>query len=133
MALEKFEGGPYGATIWFVYRGPGEEIWVGLGLRHDPYDYWDIPEVNWLGGYVTVPKSVTETQYSIDLNGIFPGGIPGGILLDTWKILAPSYPLLHLGNQGVFDGYVLSKDRDDEVYTTPPSVFDVSRPDSSYW
>ena len=133
MAIQKFEGETFGATIKFVYRGPGEEIWVGLGLRHDPYDYFNIPEANWIGGYVTVPKCINETEHSLALEGVFPAGIPGSELVDTWKILAPSIPLLHLGDQGVFDQYVLSKDRDDEVYVTPPSVWDISRPESSYW
>ena len=129
----KFVGQRYGATIRFTYRGPAQDLWVGFGIRYDPYDYYSIPEDHWIGGYFPVPRSEMLTTIEVDLEGIFPPGVLEETDLDTFKVVGPTTPMPAIGDQFGFDACLYGKDRDDAVYRVPSSVWDISQPDSTYW
>lgn len=134
MAIVKYPGQEWGGTVRLTYKGPGNIVRIYIALRTDPYDYWNAPlHWYWGGGEVVLKTAITETVYEFPTVGIFPDDIPQGILIDVFKMIAwqPIDP--YIGNKAAFGANLAAVDRDDEVYTMPPSVFDISRPESTWF
>ena len=122
MAIDKYPGEKWGATVRFTYKGPGRTgAWVGVGLRTDPYDYWSIPSYWWAATLTDIPACSTDTTLETKVGDVFPDDVPFGKLVDTFKVIAKKDPMSALGNKEAFSSLILARDSDAEVYTVAPA------------
>lgn len=138
MAIPKIPGEAYGATIRLTYRGPGDNFWVGFGLRSGSNDYYQIPASCWIGKPITIPLCLEESTIEVSVSGVWPAysaQLPSEVSIDTFKVIlktTPNWSAL-VNNKAAFDGFCLAKDRDDEVYHQEAETFDISTPESTYF
>lgn len=133
MAIVKYPGEEWGGTVRFTYKGPGNIVQVYAGLRINPYRYWDIPLDWWIGKTgVICPTTIVDTIVEVPVSGFFPE-LEENQLVDVFKIIAWEPIDAFIGNQANFDRNLASIDPDAEVYVTPLSVFDIGRPESTWF
>lgn len=120
MAIKKYPGEKWGGVIRLTYKGPGNVVWIGAGLRVNPYDYWNIPSYWWAATTATLPACSKETTIEVRVEDIFPVDIPAHQGIDIWKVIAWEDIIPKLGNRNAVDALIIDRDDDDEVYLLGP-------------
>jgi len=110
--IEKMPGDGFGTPLSFEHRGPGGQVWVGLGLAYGIFIGHN-PPFCYAMQQVTLEEDPNWTTYSFDVEGTVPQDALAGRLVDAQRFISDSEPVV--GQQPPNPWGV--NNWDDEVYS----------------